>query len=125
MGLVLAGPPHDRQPWVALLGIEPQMNVIFVVPQGNIKPRLMFFDQGVFEDERFFFRMGDEEIDRHHGQHTQANMVAGIATVGKILPDAVAEILRLAHIDDRVGGIFHQIDAGGVGKPVDLLTQGI
>ncbi len=68
MRLVLTRSPHDRQPRVVLFGIETQVNVVFIVPQGNVKSRVMFFDEGVFEDERFFFRVGHEKVNRHHGQ---------------------------------------------------------
>ena len=81
----------------------------------------MFFDQGVFENERFFFRVGGQEIDGHHGGQAQADMVAWVTALREILPDPVAEIFGLAHIDDLSDASLINRRRGRR-KPLDLLT---
>ena len=68
----------------------------------------MFLDQVVFQDQRFFFRLGDDVVKIVDvGDQLCRLVVMGTTKIGI---DPIEKIDGLADIDDRTVFVFMQID---------------
>ena len=118
--LVFARAPHHRQARIALPRVEPQVNVVLVIPQVDIEPRLVFLDEGVLEDESLFFGVGDQKVDIHHRGQPEADMKTRVASLREVLPHPASQVLGLADVDHLAIGVLHQINARRAREAFDL-----
>jgi hypothetical protein len=79
----------------------------------------MLLDQVVFEEEGFLLVRGDEGIQvRRLFQHAQGLQVSGRTL--KIGPHSMAEVSRLAHIENFPPRVFKEIDSRVRGQSIDF-----
>ena len=88
-----------------------QVRVRLIVTERNVEPRRKLLNPGVFKLQRF-------HLARHHGPlHTRRRMHHRIGLWAqrlrgrKIAVEAVAQVLRLAHVDDAAVGIAETVNA--------------
>jgi len=83
----------------------------------------VFLDEGIFEDQRLFFGVGDDRPDLAYPAHQETYMGAAIAFRGKIRTQAAAQVLCLADVENLARLSLHQVDAGKGGElfQVDFL----
>ena len=118
--LVFARTPHHREARIALPRVEPQVDVVLVIPQVDIEPRLVLLDEGVLKDESLFFGIGDQKVDVHYRGQPEADMKTRVAALREILPHPAAQVLGLADVDHLAIGVLHQINARRAREPFDL-----
>ena len=99
----------------------------FVVAEADVVARLEFLDELAFEQQRLGFAADDVEIeitdrlDERVEFQVPAHAPAGL----KILADALAQIERLADVDDRAEAVAMKIHAGLVRQRADFFADGI
>ena len=88
-----------------------QVRVRLIVTERNVEPRRKLLNPGVFKLQRF-------HLARHHGPlHTRRRMHHRIGLRAqrlrgrKIAVETVAQVLRLAHVDDATIGITKTVNA--------------
>src|SRR5438046_437020 len=60
--LIFPRSAYYGQARVRLLWVKPKVHMVFIVAQINVEARLVLFDEGIFKNERVFFRVGGEKI---------------------------------------------------------------
>ena len=87
-----------------------------VVAQQDVEARLVLLDEVVFERQRLFFVVDQDVVDVARFGDQGAGLDVGQLVLGKVAADAVAQALRLAHVDHAAAGVFVQVHAGRKGK---------
>ena len=82
-----------------------------IVFETNIIPRLELLNEGVFEQQRLFFAVRNNDLDIGQLGEQKADLGATIPTPS-ILSDPCAQILRFTDIDNGSALILEFIDAG-------------
>jgi hypothetical protein len=78
-------------------------------------------DKGIFQYQRFKFRVGDNDVKIRHIRHHSLGF--GIVRPVKITADAVFQLPRLAHVYDLAGLIHHYVNPRLEGKVVSLFAK--
>ena len=82
---------------------------------------LVLLDEGVFQHQRLKLAAGDDDVEvrhlLHHGGHLGQMLPVEIAA------DPVLELLGLAHIDDLIVLVQHDIDPGQQGQMIRFFPQ--
>lgn len=84
------------------------------VTEVDVVLRLVFLDEGVFEDEGFDFGVGDDVVD----VVDVGDELGGFGVVVcflKIAGDAFAQVVGLADVEDGPSGVFEEVAAGAGG----------
>ena len=110
-------PPVEGDARPGLLG-QQQVGIALVVAQLHVVARLELLDQVGFEQKGLRDRVGLGHLDVDHPVDDAADAVdlAARRLLLPVAPDAAAETLRLADIDDVAARVLHEIDAGLVGQ---------
>ena len=74
----------------------------------------MLGNELALEDERLVLRLDDDVVEALHRLHHERDLRA-IVRQRDILLHAGAQVLRLADVDDRTGGILPEV-ASGIGR---------
>ena len=102
--------------------VDADEGIVFAVLQQDIVPGHMQLDEVALQDQRFQFAVHQHDLEVvhlvHHGLHLGCVGLGGV----EVLPHAVFQVFRLAHIDDLPLG-FHQIAARGVRQRGDLQVE--
>ncbi|KAF5069829.1 hypothetical protein DSECCO2_228870 [anaerobic digester metagenome] len=94
-----------------------------VVLQVDVVFGQMFLDQVLLENQRLNFRVGDDVFKFRHMGHHEAGFRIQPLGVSEVLANPVFQDLGLADIDNLAPGVFHNIDAGGVGQDFQLVFK--
>ncbi len=116
IGPEVAGPvpphfPHQGELGEIFVDAEFEAEVGLVVLQVDVVAGLVLLDEGVFQDQGFFFRVREERLHLAHFGHEETKRGPPVPGFPEIGPDPVAEVLGLADVDDRPGRVFHQVHA--------------
>ena len=99
------------------------VGVSFVVAQQDVEARLLLLDEVILKRQRFFI-IGYYDVVNVDGLADQRPgfrvLPAAFVEVG---PDARAQVLRLAYVDDFAFGVLVQIHAGGRRDGADFLGK--
>ena len=110
-GPVLRRPVGQGESRVLLLHRQADVGVALVILQQDVVPGLVPLDEGILQHQGLKLRVGHDDVKvvdlAHHG--TGLFRVGG--QVSKILAHPVFQRLGLAHIDDRIFGVLHDIHA--------------
>ena len=111
----------ETQAWELMIKVSVDIGIALVVTQHHVVTRSQFLDEIAFKDQRFSLVGGDRDLDpRDMDDHRRdLDRMAGLAI--EILADALAQIARLADIDDLCALVQHAIDASVIGQ---LATEG-
>ncbi len=108
---------------VVQVHLEHQMP--FIVTETDVVTRLEFLDQFAFQQQRLGFAADQVKIEiaNRLSQGVELEVPAHAAGGMKILGDALAQIARFAHVDDRAKPVAHQIDARFVRQRANLFSK--
>jgi len=114
-------PAHQRQLREFILDAEPEAEVSFVVFQIDVVAGLMLLDQGVFQDEGFFFRVGEKGFHLADFGHEELEQEAGVTGFSEVGPHPVAQVLGLPDVQDLSGLVPHEVNARARREVLDLV----
>ena len=106
-----------------LLPADPDKGIALVILQQDVVLGLVFFDQGVFQQQGVQLGVGENGLKMVDIGHHPPGLQGVRSQIGKILAHPVAERLGLAHIDDCAVAVVHEINAGQLGQPVGFFFQ--
>src|SRR5215510_16481504 len=95
-----------------LIDRELQMRVGLVILEHHVVARLVALDQVRFEDQGLGFGVGDDELEVNNARHQLQRLGVHRARVLEVLPHPVAQVLRLADIDDLALRVLVKVTAG-------------
>lgn len=101
-----------------------KIGVGFIIEEPGVEAGLNVFDEAVFGEEGFDFRIAGEGVEV--GDVFEKELFAVKAQVGggdKVRANAVAEGTGLADVDDDAAGVFHEVNAGGGGEGFGFFAQ--
>ena len=98
--------PHQFEARKFLFCIQTDGIVRLVIPQHDVVVRLQLLDQGVFQDEGFFFRPRDDPFEILYFRHHERNHGPAVRSP-EVGANTVFQIFRLPHVNDRTPGILH------------------
>ncbi len=99
------------------------MRVLLVVLEHDVVARLVLLDEVRFEHERLDLGVGDDEFEVAYAADEFARLRVVAAPRLEIGAHAVAEVLRLADVDDLPRLVLVQIDAGRRGQILKFLFE--
>ncbi len=107
--LAAAGHPNAGE---SLSRADRQIRIGFVIPELHIEPWVEFLDPGIFQRQRFQFGADHRPLEapggQHHGLGARMQQLQRLEVVGQ----SVAQVLRLAHVDDASLPVTPLVDAG-------------
>jgi hypothetical protein len=96
--------------------VDFDVGIALVILQAHVEARAVALDQVHLQDERFQLRPDHDPFDVRDFAHQATGLVV-VAGIGvEIRTHPRAQIDRLAHVNDRAFGIFHDVTAGFVGN---------
>ena len=113
---ILGGLADHGKAGIFLLPIQADEGIALIILQKDIIAGLMALDEGVFQDEGLKLRAHHNGVELLHLRHHKPRLFIVPRGGLEILAHAVAELLRLAHIDDQSRLVHHEIDTGGQGQ---------
>ena len=96
--------------------IQTEIGIPLVIFKKNIILGHIALDKRTFQHQSFKLRASHDDIKIIHLAHHQPGFGRMGSRILEILADTVFQFLRLAHIDNRILCIPHQIHAGQQGK---------
>jgi len=99
------------------------VGVALVVLQPHVELRLMALDQRHLEDQRFQLRTDHDPLDIRDLPHQPARFLIMLGGSMEIGAHPVAQVDRLAHVDDAPLIILHQVAAGLIRERVQNLLE--
>ncbi len=103
------------------------IGVALVVFQPDVVSRAVALDQVHFKDQGFQFRANHDPFEVDDLTHQTAGLVIVTGVGVEIGPNPVLEADRLADVDDRPLGVFHQVTSGfgrkGVENTFEVVTD--
>ena len=113
---VLLHLPGKQNSGICLLHRDLDKRIALVILEHRIIFRTVLFDKVALQNECFQFRICNNIFEsRYVGDHL-LDLGTLVAAALKILPYTVAETDRLAHIDDRIPLVVHNIHTRSCGK---------
>ena len=120
---VFAEATSDEDLGVSITERELDVGIGFVVAQQDVEARLALLDEVVLKGQCLVL-VGDEDVFNVDClAHEGAGFGVGLRGFKKIGPDAAAEVLRLADIDDLALWILVEVDPGLGGEGADFLVK--
>ena len=105
--------PREREVRDGVVQIHLEHDEPFVVAETDVVARFEFLDEFAFQQKRF--RLAPDqvkiEIANRLNQRVEFKVPPHPSGRMEILADAIAQIARLAHVNDRAKPVAHQIDA--------------
>src|SRR5262245_20710187 len=95
-----------------LVNRQLQMRVGLVILEHHVVARLVALDQVRFEDQRLGLGVGDDELEVNNARDQLLRLGVHHARVLKILAHPVAQVLRLADIEDLALRVLVKVAAG-------------
>ena len=77
---------------------------------------MVLLDEGILKQQRFFFRISQQDIQISDFGYQKLDLIAGISGSRKIGTHALTQIAGLAHVNDLIRCVFHQVDTGRIGQ---------
>ena len=126
IGAEIAGPvlrraPYHRKAGIAGIQIQADIGIAFVILQQNIIFWLVPLDERTLQHQRLKLAVGQNDVKVVDLADHGPGLFRVAGQFQKILADPVAQCLGLAHIDHRVAGVHHNVDAGMQRQRVSLV----
>ena len=110
-GPVLGGLVGQGEPGVGLSHRQADVGVALVVLEEDVVPGLVPLDEGALQHQGLELAVGDDDVEVVDLAHHGPGLLGVGGQVGEVLGDPVLQGLGLAHIDDLVFGVLHDVDA--------------
>ena len=126
-GAVLLFEPGEAKARDRVVQVDLEHEESLVIAETDVVARVKLLDEPAFQEQSFRLAADDVEVkvvDRL-GQGLELQVPAHAARRLEVVADALAQIARLADIDDRAETVAHQVDAGLVGQRGQLLANRI
>ena len=114
--LILLHPSGKQHSRVSLLYRHLDKRITFVILQHGIVLRTVFLDQVAFQNKCFQFGISNDVFKSGYVSNHLLNLRTFVAAALKILPHTVFQADCLAHINDLIPLIVHQINTRVRGK---------
>ncbi len=122
-GPVLRHPAHHGELGVGVPDVQADVGVALVVFEEDVVMGLVALDEGALQHQGLELRVGDDHVEVVDlGDHGPGLLRVG-GQVGEILAHPVLQGLGLAHVDDLVLDVLHDIHAGLQGQVVGFLFE--
>ncbi len=130
IGPVVAGAVFHHLPGDGDLGeggvpVNLDVGVAFVVFQPDVEARAVLLDQVHFQDQRFQLRADHNPFDVGDLADELASFGLVPGAVVEVRAHPVAQVDRLAHIDNLAGGVVHNVAAGPGGQGIQNLLDAL
>ena len=110
-----------RKARIRLPPVETQERISLVILEKDVIARLVALDEGVFQHERFKFRLGDDNVEIVHVRDHRRDLRQMLAA--EIARHAVFQRLGLADVNHLAGSVQHDINARQQRQAVGFLAQ--
>ena len=104
---------------------QAQIGILLVVPQYHVEAGTMALDEGALEDQRLQFRSRHDGFEVGDVSHEQSGFGRHVRAFLKIGPNAVAEKICLADVQNFAAAAFHEVHAGRLRQAVELRLESI
>ena len=111
-GLILLHLPGKQDARIGLPHRHLDVGVGLVVLEHRVVLRAVLLDQVVFQDQRLQLRIRHDILKARDLLHHPVDLRPSPDDLPEIGADAVVEVHRLAHVNDRVLRVVHDIDPG-------------
>ena len=102
--------PRFKNAGEVLLDGNLDVGILLVILQHRIIRRTVLFNQVIFQDQRFHFRIGHNIFKKVNPADHMPNPDAAVAAALKVLADAASQVDGFADIQDGVAFV-HDVDA--------------
>ncbi len=109
------GSPHHHHPRVLLVQGDGQVRIGLVVAVADVEPGVELLDPGVLELEGLDLGGDDRPVDARGGPHHRLRPGMQRGEVGEVGVQPLAQVLRLAHVDDPAVLVTEPVHPGGFG----------
>ena len=115
-GAIVLAQTHQRETRQIFSAIRPQQEIAFVVAQLHVVSRAVFFDEFLFQKERFLLVSYLIIIKIFNGGDECAclSVLQRGTRRGKIIGEPFVEIFCLTHVDDAPSDPTHQVNPGAM-----------
>ena len=103
---------HHFQPGELIPLRKPEQHILLVVAQNDIVVRPVLLDQACLKQQGFLFRGGVQRVQRDGMPDHRHGLGRELLLRTEIGKDALAQVARLAHIDDFPQSVLVQIHSG-------------
>ena len=131
-GAEVAGPvvlfePGEGKTGDRVVEVDLEQEEAFVIAETDVVARMKLLDELAFQEEGLGFAADDVEVKVVDGLDEGFELQIPAQPAGRleVLGDALAQIARLAHIDDRAEAVAHQVDAGLMRQRAQLFANGV
>ena len=100
---------HHFQPGEVIPLRKPEQHILLVVAQNDIIVRPVLLDQARLKQQRFLFRGGVQRFQRSRVPDHRHGLGRELFLRAKIGKDALAQVARLAHINDLAQRVLVQV----------------
>ena len=123
-GPVRVEPPDEPEGREVFLQVQPEAEIIFVVPEHDVVAGPVLLDEVALQDEGFPARGGEDHVHLGHFLEHQGGL--GVVTVRglEVGSQAVLEVDRFADVEHPAAGVLEQVDAAAPGDAGQGRGQG-
>ena len=107
-----------------LAGVDLDVRVGLVVAEARVEGRAVPLDERVFEDERLALRVRDDELEVVGLLHHAADLGHEAEGRPEVRAQPVAQVGRLADVDELAGGVLEEVDARPRGHGTQAVAHG-
>ena len=118
--------PREGETRNGIVEVDLEQEEPFVVAEADIVARVKILDQLAFEQQRLGLAPDHMHVEIVNGfdQGVELEIPAHPPRRMKILANPLAEIARLANVDDGAEAVLHEVHARLVGKLAELVPNG-
>ncbi len=109
LAAVLHNLASEEQTWPRVLHGDLDVPVRLVVLEADVVAWPVLFDQRVFEEQRFFFAAGHEDLNVGKLRQEKGDLRPTVAAT-HVLTHARTQAFGLAHVDDLAVCAFKEVD---------------
>jgi hypothetical protein len=112
---------HQGESGKLFVDVEFEAEIGLIVFEVDIVAGFMFLDQGILQDQGFFFGVREKGFHLADFGHEKTQGETGIGGFPEIIPNPVAQVLGLPDVQDDSRLVLHQVHTGSRRKPLDLV----
>ena len=122
---IIRAQPREGEARNGIVEVHLHQQEAFVVAEADVVARMKFLDQLAFEQQRLRLAPDRVDVEVVDGidEGVELQVPAHAARRVEVLVHALAQIPRLAHVDDRAEAVLHQIHARLVGKLAEFVPN--
>jgi hypothetical protein len=115
---------HEAEGRVVFPQVDPEAEVIFVVPEHDVVAGPVLLDEVALEDEGLPAGGGQDHVHPGHFLEHQGGLGVVLGRGLEIGGQAVSQVHRLAHVEHPPAGVLKQVDAAALGNAGHGRNQG-